>query len=45
MFNKELVEELHKTIVRKLKKTKSIFVFYRQYSGCCSCWYTIYSEI
>ena len=33
MSNKELVEELHKPIVKKILK-KSILTFYRQYFGC-----------
>ena len=31
MQNKELAEELHKPIVRKFLKNKSILTFYRQY--------------
>ena len=32
--SKKLAEELHKPILRKLKKKKSTFIFYRQYLGC-----------
>ena len=37
--NQQLAEEVHKPIVRKLKK--STLNFYRQYVGCRSCSYTI----
>ena len=39
--NKELTEELHKPIIRKLKKKKSTLNFYRQYLGCRSSIYAI----
>ena len=32
--NERLAEELHKPIIRKLKKKKSIFRIQRQYLGC-----------
>ena len=32
--NKESTEELHKLIIRKLKKKKTTLTFYRQYLGC-----------
>ena len=41
--NKESVEELHKPFIRKFKK--SALIFYRQYLGCWSCWYTINKQI
>ena len=34
MSNKDLVEDLHKPIIRKFKKKKKILTFYRQYLGC-----------
>ena len=37
MSKKELAEELHKLIIRKIKKKKSVLIFYRQYLGCWSC--------
>ena len=39
--NKELAEELHKPIIRKILKTKSIPIFYRQYLECWFSWYRI----
>ena len=42
--NKELTEELRKPVIRKFKK-KSTLTFYRQYLGCCSCWYAIKKQI
>ena len=32
--NEQLTEELHKPIIRKFKKKKSVFSIQRQYSGC-----------
>ena len=32
--NEQLAEELHKAIIRKLKKKKSVFSIQRQYLGC-----------
>ena len=32
--NKELSGELHKSIIKKLKKKKRTITFYRQYLGC-----------
>ena len=32
--NEKLAEELHKSIIRKLKKKKSVFSIQRQYLGC-----------
>ena len=31
MSNKELAEELHKPIIKKIKKKKSTLIFYRQF--------------
>ena len=39
--NKELVEELHKPIIRKFETKKSILIFYRQYLGHNSCRHAI----
>ena len=38
MSNKELVEELHKPVIRKFKKTE-VHTFYRQYLWYETCWY------
>ena len=43
--NYQLANELHKPIIRKLKKKKSLFVFYRQYLGCWFSWYAIIEQI
>ena len=43
--NKELAEELHKTIIKTIWKEKSTIIFYRQYLGCWSCWYAINKKI
>ena len=32
--NENLAEELHKSIIRKFKKKKSVFSIQRQYLGC-----------
>ena len=34
MLNKELVDELHKPIIKKFEKRKSKLTFYRQYLWC-----------
>ena len=37
----QLAEEVHKTIIRKFKKKKSVFNIQRQYLGCCFSRYAI----
>ena len=32
--NEQLAEELHKLIIKKFEKKKSVFSIQRQYSGC-----------
>ena len=34
VLNKELADELHKPIIRKIEKRKSKITFYRQYLRC-----------
>ena len=34
VLNKELADELHKPIIRKIEKRKSKITSYRQYLGC-----------
>ena len=43
--NEKLAEKLHKLIIRKFEKMKSILIFYRQYLGCCSYRYAINKRI
>ena len=38
----QLAEELHKTIIKKIREKKSTITFYRQYLGFWSCWYAIH---
>ena len=45
VLNKELADELHKPIIRKIEKRKSKITFYRQYLRCWSCWYAINKQV
>ena len=43
--NQQLAEELHKPVIRKFKKKKSIFSIQRQYLGCRSGRYAIIKQV
>ena len=45
MLNKELVEELHKAIIRKFGKIKINLPFIDNNLLCWSCWYAINRQI